>query len=887
MDTRQVVARFEAERQALALMDHPHIAQVHDGGETASGRPYFVMELVKGVPITEYCDQNQVPIRQRLELFLSVCAAVQHAHQKGIIHRDLKPSNVLVTSHDGTPSPYPLPHAGGEGRVRGVVKVIDFGVAKAVGQQLTDKTVYTHFAQLIGTPLYMAPEQAGESGLDVDTRSDIYSLGVLLYELLTGTTPFDKERLRQVGIDEMRRIIREEEPPRPSTRISTLGQAATAVSAQRKSDPKRLSQLCRGELDWIVMKALEKDRNRRYETASSFAADVQRYLNDEPVQACPPSAWYRFRKFARRNKAALATATVLALAALLAGGGLLWLQGQRVARDRDVSLYLEEAEQWERQGNWPKALRALERAEGRLAGGGPAPLQRRADQVREHARFVRDLEECRLLSSLSEERFDDRQEHRPYAEAFNNAGADRAYAEAFQNRDWDIQARAAEEIAEQIAASPIRRQLVAALDHWAGIKLPKDVAGREKLGTIARLADDDVWLGQLRDPKVRKDRAALERLAREERVLDQPPANLVLLAHMLARRDAGPAVLDLLRRAQRRHPDDFWLNVVLGDSLHDAKKWDDAVAYYRAALALRPKTAAVYHNLANVLKDKGQLDEAIREYRTAIDLDRKLALPHNNLGNALQAKGDLAGAIAYYKKAIALDPKRVFAHINLGAALHDKGDLAGAIAAYKQALALDPKYAPAHNNLGAALYAKKDLAGAIAEFKEAIAEFKEAIAHGPKQAKAHYNLGNVLKSKGDLAGAIAEWQKASVLDPKNASAHFDLGCALKAKGRLDEAIREYRAALALVPKDTKVLVNLGAALYAKGDLDGAIAAFKKAIAFDPKLAQAHYNLGNALADKHDLAGAIAAFKEAIALDAKLAQPHNNLGIVLREKGQLD
>ena len=251
MDTRQVIARFEAERQALALMDHPNIARVFDGGETPTGRPYFVMELVRGIPITDFCDQNHLTIRERLELFVNVCQAVQHAHQKGIIHRDIKPSNVLVTLHDGTP----------------VVKVIDFGIAKATGQQLTDKTLFTNFAQLIGTPLYMSPEQAALSGLDVDTRSDIYSLGVLLYELLTGTTPFDKDRLETAGYDEIRRIIREEEPPKPSTRMSTLGQAATTHRHNRKSDPKRLSQLFRGELDWIVMKALEKDRNRRYETA--------------------------------------------------------------------------------------------------------------------------------------------------------------------------------------------------------------------------------------------------------------------------------------------------------------------------------------------------------------------------------------------------------------------------------------------------------------------------------------------------------------------------------------------------------------------------------------------------------------------------------------------
>src|SRR5262245_2706102 len=320
MDTRQVVARFEAERQALALMDHPNIAQVFDGGETASGRPYFVMELVKGVPITQFCDDNRLTPRERLELFVPVCQALQHAHQKGVIHRDLKPSNVLVTLRDGTP----------------VVKVIDFGVAKAIGEPLTDKTLVTGFAQMVGTPLYMSPEQAAISAVDVDTRSDLYSLGVLLYELLTGTTPFDRERLREVGFDELRRIIREEEPPKPSTRISTLGQAATTVSAHRQSDPKRLSQLCRGELDWIVMKALEKDRNRRYETASAFAADVQRYLHDEPVLACPPSPWYQLRKFARRKRAALAIAACVLVALAGLGGGVGWAVRDRTAREEDI-----------------------------------------------------------------------------------------------------------------------------------------------------------------------------------------------------------------------------------------------------------------------------------------------------------------------------------------------------------------------------------------------------------------------------------------------------------------------------------------------------------------------------------------------------------------------
>ena len=303
MDTREVIARFEAERQALAMMDHPNIARVLDAGATDTGRPYFVMELVRGVPMTEFCNQKNLSIRERLELFVTVCQAVQHAHQKGIIHRDIKPTNVLVTLHDGRP----------------MIKVIDFGVAKATGQKLTDKTLFTGFTQMIGTPLYMSPEQAEMTSQDIDTRSDIFSAGVLLYELLTGTTPFDSQRLKSASFDELRRIIREEEPPRPSTRLTTIAaEAASTVGTQRKSDPRQLSRLFRGELDWIVMKCLEKARTRRYETASALAGDVERYLHDEPVQACPPSARYRFGKFARRNKGALGTAAVVITVLLLA-----------------------------------------------------------------------------------------------------------------------------------------------------------------------------------------------------------------------------------------------------------------------------------------------------------------------------------------------------------------------------------------------------------------------------------------------------------------------------------------------------------------------------------------------------------------------------------------
>ncbi len=401
-DTRQVIARFEAERQALAMMDHPNIAKVLGAGTTGEeggrdtgdrergaeknevprspdhrppssnlGRPYFVMELVKGVPITDYCDQQHLPVRERLELFAQVCHAVQHAHQKGIIHRDLKPSNVMVAEYDGKPVP----------------KVIDFGVAKATAQKLTEQTMFTEFGQVIGTLEYMSPEQAKLNQLDIDTRSDIYSLGVLLYELLTGSTPFGRDRLSAGAFDEMLRVIREEEPPKPSTRLSTADRLP-GIATRRGLVPGKLSGLVKGELDWIVMKALEKDRNRRYETASGFAADIQRYLNDEAVLACPPSSRYRFGKFARQNKAALLTATAAVAGLLLLVIGLA-VGNRMIAAERNEksealaaeqkALSLAEAQRERASANFLRARVAIRELMTKLVLRGrqmPSPLRR-------------------------------------------------------------------------------------------------------------------------------------------------------------------------------------------------------------------------------------------------------------------------------------------------------------------------------------------------------------------------------------------------------------------------------------------------------------------------------------------------------------------------------
>jgi serine/threonine-protein kinase len=900
MDTRQVIARFEAERQALTLMDHPNIAKVLDGGETGSGRPYFVMELVKGVPITEYCDQNQVPVRERLELFLSVCQAVQHAHQKGIIHRDIKPSNVLVMSQDGTP----------------LVKVIDFGVAKAVGQHLTDKTIYTQFTQLVGTPLYMSPEQAGQSGLDVDTRTDIYALGVLLYELLTGTTPFDKDRIKEAGYDEIRRIIREEEPPRPSTRISTLAQAATTIATQRKSDPKRLSQLMRGELDWIVMKALEKDRNRRYETASTFAADVQRYLADEPVQACPASAWYRFRKFTRRKKTALVVAACVFLAVAGITGGVGWALRDRAARDdeqraRDEALdkavqaALTETELLIGEQRWTEALAVVNRADKLMESAGRAErpplllelrtdlmMAERLDDIYQEPKQNRKVHAMLLVGEGSGHSLRPMEEGVSEEEFFWGREQDRRYAQAFRKFGIDMETLAPAEAAARLGRTHIRQALVQALDKWGAMR-KRAHGGTEdslwkKLMEVARQADPDRRRNQFREALFRRDRPALEQLANAVPIRDVPPATVYLLG--LALRDLGALekAIAVLAEAQRHHPGDFWLNDALGWFSWEASppRYQEALRYYQAALAVRPHSARAHVCLGGTLKKTNRLDQALAEYSKAIELDPKNAVAWNNRGLTYEKLHQYDKALADYSKAIELEPKNARRWNNRGFTYGELHQYDKALADLNKAIELDPKDAVAWRNRGAIYSELHQYNKALAQYNKALAHFSKAIELEPMHVNFCWR-GSTYNELRQYDKAVADLTKAIELDPKCVSAWTNRAHAYKHLQQYDKALADFNKAIELDPKVAVYWNNRGWTYNKLHQYDKALADFTKAVELDPKDALAWNNRGCAFTGLHQYDKAIAAFSKAIELNPKYVIAWYNRGRIYKDAHQCD
>jgi serine/threonine protein kinase/tetratricopeptide (TPR) repeat protein len=691
MDSRLVIARFEAERQALALMEHPNIAKVLDGGTVPPGAhttglanlPYFVMELVRGIPITEYCDRNNLPPRRRLELFVSVCRAVQHAHQKGVIHRDLKPTNVLVTLHDGLPVP----------------KLIDFGIAKAIGQQLTEKTLFTGFAQMIGSPLYMSPEQAELSGLDIDTRADIYALGVLLYELLTGKTPFDSERLRTVSYDEMRRIIREEEPPRPSARLTTQGQATATVSALRQIHPRQLSTVLRGELDWIVMKALDKDRSRRYESAAAFAADVERYMREEPVEAGPPTAWYRWRKFARRHRSALAMTAVMISAIILGiaavGGSIGWIARDQAARQRElnqeVGHALDGAEELLASGNWPNAKPTLEHARVLLA----AVADRSEQSARLHE-LIRDAAMAERLEGI-------------YSSAGNQGLPNEielnlAYTNALRDYGIDLATLSVAAAAQRMQASSIRMELAQALDFWSGPR-SRVALGRPtymELLALAKEVDPDEWRNQVRTAVERADFKQLEAMAQDADVRQLPARSLNLLARALKYPlFRGPysrtwevnddRVTAFLQRAQRQYPGDLWINVTLGDCLMLNKNGDDALPFYTAAFAVRPNNHSIASRIGFVFWSKRAYPDAVVAFTKAIELrsDDENSWMMRGMSNLNADRYD--ESIADHTETLALNPRNPLARWGRGLALERRGQWNRAAADYSTIIEQHPK----------------------------------------------------------------------------------------------------------------------------------------------------------------------------------------------------
>jgi serine/threonine protein kinase/tetratricopeptide (TPR) repeat protein len=755
MDTRAVVARFEAERQALALMDHPNIAKVLDAGTTETGRPFFVMDLVKGLPITEYCDQARLTPRERLGLFIAVCHAVQHAHQKGIIHRDLKPTNVLVTVQDGEP----------------LVKVIDFGIAKALGQQLTDKTLYTGFAQIVGTPLYMSPEQAALSNVDVDTRSDIYSLGVMLYELLTGTTPFDGERLRTLGYDEIRRIIREEEPPKPSTRVSTLGQAATTASTNRRTDPKELSRLMRGELDWIVMKCLEKDRNRRYETPNGLAMDVQRYLADEPVVACPPSAAYRLRKLLRRNKGKVAAGG--AMLALLLGGTVVstWeavraTHAERLTGDALAQVTAEQA----------KTQEALEAAH--------ETLDTLTDDVVQ-TMFARQPE-------LGETEKAFLQKVLKHHEAVARQEAGTAKAQFLRAKGLYMEAYLREKLGEQREALSGYQQAAALLQQLAD-QFPNEAVYRHK---VAR-AQGNLGILLARLGKQTEAATALRRgIELRTKLVEDSPDDLDYLGELaVSYNDLG--ALRELQHNYAEAEENYRLCLGLMEKL--VSQSGEQPRYLLQLAQLRS-------NLGQLLRKQGKNAESEKIYRQAVEVHEKqmgkgpskpkdrqwLANSYTGLALALAALKRMPETETAFHQA--LEARRKLADDYPGA-LEYRRELANATGDFAYFLAMQKKYAAAEEPFRESLELRKAIlrnAGPVPGYRHEL-------------ARAYYFLGHVhsltnrpMEAESEWQAALTLWRQLAIDSPKVPDFANGLGSTLTSLAELHNKRGEFAAAVDLL-----------------------------------------------------------------------------------------
>jgi serine/threonine protein kinase/tetratricopeptide (TPR) repeat protein len=761
MDSKQVIARFEAERQALALMDHPNIARVLDGGTTGAGRPYFVMDLVKGVPITRYCDEHHLTPRQRLELFLPVCQAVQHAHQKGVIHRDLKPTNVLVALYDGKPVP----------------KVIDFGVAKAAGQSLTDKTLVTGFGVIVGTLEYMSPEQAEVNQIDIDTRSDIYSLGVVLYELLAGSPPFTRKELEKAGVLEMLRVIREQEPSKPSTKLSTA-EGLPTLAANRGTEPAKLTKLVRGELDWIVMKALEKDRNRRYETANGFAMDVQRYLADEAVLACPPSAGYRFKKFMRRNKGPVIAVSVILLC-LVAGiigtsAGLIWAVRER---DDKAKALIAEAKVRDQAMT---SLRDLvdDIVENQMARG--------TTMTEENKEFLRKI--IKHFESFAALTADDADSRAIRAEGYYRVGRMRYFLGEMKEAETALADGLAlyQRLAVEFPNKPEFLREVARCHHILGqLYWKTDRLTKAETGYADALAIQKPLVAEFPRPEFRQE------LARSHNSL----GILLAITGRLEKAETAygdaiaiqtPLAAEFPARSEFR-----WelasSHLNLGTLFANTSRPKDAETAYRNALAIQKKLADDFptrpefrrylamsqNNLGNLLKDTGQDKKAETAYRDALAIRKQLAaefstrpefrselaMSHNNLGTLLsetkdrvkEAEKEYADALAIQKPLADDFPKRrefrgelAGTYSNLGNLLKDTGRVKEAESAYADALKIRkqlaadfPDQTDFQNDVADTFYSLARLCNHRRDFKAARAHLEEALPYHLAALKAN------------------------------------------------------------------------------------------------------------------------------------------------------
>jgi serine/threonine protein kinase/tetratricopeptide (TPR) repeat protein len=843
MDSRQVLARFEAERQALALMDHPHIARVLDAGTTPSGRPFFVMELVKGVPLTAFCDQRRLSAHDRLLVFQQVCLAVQHAHQKGVIHRDLKPSNVLVESHDGTPVP----------------KVIDFGLAKAINElPLTERTLVTNFGALLGTPLYMAPEQAEFSALDVDTRADIYALGVILYELLTGTTPVEKGRLAKAAWDEVRRVIREEEPERPSARLSTL-EARASVAASRQSEPHKLGKYVRGDLDWIVMKALAKERDRRYQTASALASDVGRFLGHEPVSAGPPTAGYRLRKFVRRNRGAVAVAAaVLGLVLLGAVGLVVGVVALRAEQRRTAEALAQVTAE---QARTARALAAETRAQQQARGALNAmtddvieTLLARQPQLGETERaFLRKV--VGFYEAFAAEKGESEEARAVAADGQYRVANLRAFlgerSEAVAGYGEAI--RLLDRLAADFPASPdYRRQLAASHNNLGGLlrelgKHPEaEAAYRQALALQEKLAADFPAVPEYRGDLARSHNnlgSLLRGLGKRAEAEASYRRALAIREKLAADFPAEPVYRQDLAGSH------YSLGILLRELGNRA-----AAAADRRALAIREKLAAEF--------------PAVPAYR------RDLARSHSNLGILLAEWGKRPAAEAAFRQALAIEEKLAAdfpavpayrqqlanSYTNLGRLLGELGKRPEAEAAFRRALAIGEKLAaefPAvpdyrrdlansYNELGAQLYELSKLPEAEGAYRQALAiqeklaaDFPAVPAYRANLAGSCVNFGDVLLLQKRAPDSLEWFARAIPLLEANLAAdaravkdreflrnaHQGRAGALTSLHRYPEAIQDWDRAIELDDGAERPTIRVlrAATMAHAGDWAGAVA----------------------------------------------------------------